>query len=277
MSRLKSFGARLVTGVVYGAVLLVAVVFGGRYGLATVLAIACGFAAAEFYRFARREHRKPNEAFGVVAAVAMPLAAAAAGLAGLDAALAALAAAAVLWHLAFRQVTTSDTATTVFGAVYVGFTLSHLVLLQSLPAGSTLVLVTLVSVWAYDVFAYLIGTGIGRHKITPSISPNKSLEGTLGGIVCSLLVWIAAYSLEQARVLTLQPTGLSLAWHAALGLLVPVAALLGDLAESRFKREAEMKDSGTLLPGHGGFLDRLDSLTLAVLLVYYVVVVARLL
>ena len=179
-----------------------------------------------------------------------------------------------LQHIVYGK--TSDTATTVFGAVYVGFTLSHLVLLQSLPAGSTLVLVTLVSVWAYDVFAYLIGTGIGRHKITPGISPNKSLEGTLGGVVCALLVWLAAFSLEQARVLTLVPTGLSLAWHAALGLLVPLAALLGALAESRFKREAEMKDSGTLLPGQGGFLVRLDSPTLAVLLVYYAVVVSRL-
>ncbi len=263
---------RILTALALGAVMLLVLFFAGPLGLSVLVALVAGFAVAEFYRLERQEHRKPNEVFGVAAAACMPVAAALFPAQGLVAVVTALVVASLLWHLAFLQVTTADTATTVFGALYVGFTLSHLVLLRALPDGVVLVLVTFVSVWANDVFAYFIGVGVGRHKMAPHVSPHKSWEGFLGGAVCALLVWLAAYSLSQTP---LGGTGLSLAWHAVIGLAVPLAALVGDLVESRFKREASAKDSGALLPGHGGFLDRFDSMIVVSVTVYYLVVLAR--
>lgn len=273
--------ARVLTAVALGVVILAALLFAGTLGYAALIALIAAIAVAEFYALVRQEHRKPNEVFGVIAAGMMPLAAALFPRTGLVAVVTALVCAALLWHLAFRQVTIADTAMTVFGALYVGFTLSHLVLLRELPdAGATgllaqgqvLVLVTFASVWANDVFAYVIGMGVGRHKMAPRVSPHKSWEGFFGGAVCSVLVWVAAFSLASTK---LGGTGLPLVWHAAIGVAVPLAALVGDLVESRFKREAGVKDSGGLLPGHGGFLDRFDSMIVVCIVVYYLALVAR--
>lgn len=266
--------ARVATAIALGAVILVVVVFGRVIGMGVLVAAISALAVAEFYALERVEHRKPNEVFGVIAVALMPLAAALFPLQGLVTVVAALIAAALLWHLAFKQVTTADTAITVFGALYVGFTLSHLVLLRELPNGEVLVLVTFVSVWVNDVFAYFIGVGVGRHKMAPITSPHKSWEGFFGGAVCSLLVWVAAYSLTATP---LGGTGLPLPWLIAVGVAVPIAAFVGDLVESRFKREAGAKDAGRLLPGHGGFLDRFDSMIVVCMTVYYLVLVSRLL
>ncbi|TLM71368.1 MAG: hypothetical protein FDZ70_08880, partial [Actinobacteria bacterium] len=117
----------------YGAVVLAAVLWGGVAGVAALYAVVATVSVVEFYEITRREHRTPNELFGAIAVAAMPIAAAVADLKGLATVAAVLIVAALLWHLLFARVRTSDTATTVFGAVYVGFTLSHLVLLRRLP------------------------------------------------------------------------------------------------------------------------------------------------
>jgi phosphatidate cytidylyltransferase len=273
--------ARVVTALVLGIVVLAAIVFARTTGLAVLLAIVSAMAAAEFYALGRQERRRPNELLGVVAAGALPLAAAFFPASGLVTVVTGLVLLALVWHLAFTQVCTGDTAVTVFGALYTGLTLAHLVLLAALPdvgprgiaaQGEVLVLVTFVSVWANDVFAYFVGVAVGRHKLMPHISPGKSWEGFAGGAVCALLVWIAAFSLSTTK---LGGTGLSLAWHVGIGVAVPLAALVGDLVESRFKREAGVKDSGGLLPGHGGFLDRFDSMIAVSVVVYYLTVLAR--
>jgi phosphatidate cytidylyltransferase len=170
--------------------------------------------------------------------------------------------AALVWNIAFRQVKGADTSTTVFGAVYAGFTLSHLVLLRALDSGTELVIIVLASVWAMDVFAYLVGSAIGTHPLAPHISPKKSWEGFIAGTVGTVTAWLIGWFLIHPAL----PW-----WYFALtGVVVSVAALLGDLAESRLKRETGVKDSGRLLPGHGGFLDRFDSLIVVSIVVYYV-------
>lgn len=267
-----SLGVRVLTSLVLGAVLLAVLFFAGTVGLAVLFSLIAAVAVSEFYALQRQEHRKPNEVFGVIAVIVLPLAAAFFPERGLVAGVTGFVAAALVWHLVFGQITTADTATTVFGALYVGLTLSHLVLMRELPHGMVLVFVTFVSVWANDVFAYVIGVGVGRHKMAPVISPHKSWEGFFGGAVCALLVWLAAGSLSQTP---LGGTGLPLVWHVVIGVAVPLAALVGDLVESRFKREASIKDSGGLLPGHGGFLDRFDSMIAVSITVFYLVQIAR--
>lgn len=269
--RFGGLAARVATALALGTVVVAVVLWAGTIGVAALVALVAALAVAEFYGLTRHERRKPNEVFGVVAVALMPLAAAFFPSGGLIAVVTALGAASLLWHLVFKQVTIADTAMTVFGAVYVGLTLSHLVLLRELPHGVTLVLVTFVSVWANDVFAYFIGVAVGKHRMAADISPRKSWEGFVGGAVCSLLVWLAASSLDATPF----ATGLAPLWLAIIGVAVPLAASAGDLVESRFKREAAMKDSGSLLPGHGGFLDRFDSMIVVSMAVYYLVLASR--
>ncbi|MDI6900405.1 MAG: phosphatidate cytidylyltransferase [Anaerosomatales bacterium] len=261
-----SLAVRALTGALIGVAFLVAIFFGKRLGLAAVISVVAVLAAAEFYAMSRRERRLPNELFGLAATGAMPFAAALWGPWGLTSVVSALVIASLAWHITFRQIRAADTAVTVFGSVYVGFTLSHFVLIRGLDAGTELALATIVSVWANDVFAYLIGSAVGRHKMAPRISPNKSWEGFAAGTAFTIAVWVAVYYVAS--------TGLSLTSLVLVGVAASVAAVVGDLAESRLKREIGLKDSGDTLPGHGGFLDRFDSLILVSIVTYYMLLQA---
>jgi len=277
---LKGFGIRTLTALTMGTILIAADLWGGRYGWAAVVAAVAVPCVIEFYTMMRGERRKPNELFGIVAVAAMPFATALyasrvsstygastssqLGASGLAAVTAGLILAALIWHMLFRQVTASDTATTVFGAIYVGFTLSHLVLLRALDSGGELVVIALASVWAMDTLAYLVGTAVGRHPLAPHISPKKSWEGFVAGTLGTVAAWgIGWYIIRSPLPLWL---------FLATGVVVSAAALLGDLAESRLKREVGVKDSGKWFPGHGGFLDRFDSMIMVSLVVYYLLV-----
>lgn len=254
----EGFAVRLMTGAAYATVMVAGLWF-GRYSAGVLLGLLAGAAVAEFYALARRDARLPNEMFGITAAAAMPVCAAAWGASGLSAALTALIVGSLVWHLLNRRMRTADTAITLFGAVYVGFLLAYLVLiLRTFEQGRELALVLLASVWAADVFAYLVGSTIGRHRLAPHISPKKSWEGFIAGTLATIGVWAAAVRLPILGEPVL--AGVSDTTTVLVGCAVAVAALVGDLVESRIKREAGVKDSGTALPGHGGFLDRLDSL-----------------
>ena len=275
---LRDFGIRALTAVAMGAVLVVADLWGSMLVWALAVAAVGVMCVIEFYALMRTERRKPNEVFGVIAVAAMPVAAglyathlvsgsgastsSELGAIGLTAVLAGLILLALVWHIVFPQVNASDTAITVFGAVYVGFTLSHLVLMRALDSGAELVLITLASVWAMDVIAYLVGSAIGRLRLAPRISPSKSWEGFGAGTVASMLAWGLGWR-------WIQDSPSPLWWFLLIGAAAAVGGVLGDLAESRLKREVHAKDSGSLLPGHGGFLDRFDSLIFVSVVVYY--------
>lgn len=253
---------RVVTAVLYGLAVLGSIAV-GPLAAGVVFGIMAGLAASEFYTMERREARLPNELFGIIAAIAMPLAAALWGLPGLSATVTGLIAASLVWHTVFRRTRTADTAITVFGAVYTGFLLAYIVLIiREFSSGTMLALILVVSVWVNDVAAYFVGSLVGRHKLAPHISPKKSWEGFLAGATGTIAVWMGATVLP-GLTLGLVPAMLT-------GVAVALSSVIGDLAESRMKREAGVKDSGNLLPGHGGFLDRLDSLILACLFAYWV-------
>ncbi len=114
-------------------------------------------------------------------------------------------------------------------------------------------------VWTNDIFAYLVGVTLGRHKMSPNLSPHKTWEGFAGGITGAVAMAIGLGKLFESSPL---PT-MSLWLWAAFGLMMALAAVAGDLVESYFKRRAGVKDSGMLLPGHGGLLDRFDAMLLA--------------
>lgn len=156
-----------------------------------------------------------------------------------------------------------DTAITVFGVIYVGLTLSTVASARLLTGGEWLVLFLAVVTWAADTGAYYAGTLWGKHLLAPRISPKKTVEGLLGGIGLA----VAAALLAQAWFIPqLQPMD-----TVILGVVLTVAGLFGDLWESAIKRRVGVKDSGSILPGHGGMLDRIDSLLFTAPAFYYYV------
>lgn len=146
-------------------------------------------------------------------------------------------------------------------AIYVGVSLAHAPVLRSSTDGARWLLLAIVATFAVDSAAYFTGRAIGRHKMAPYISPGKTWEGTAGGLFAGV---VAGVVLSYLLSLKADP------WQAVLlGLAIGVTAVLGDLAESWFKRRGGVKDAGGLIPGHGGMLDRLDSLAPNLAVVYY--------
>jgi len=167
-----------------------------------------------------------------------------------------------------------DAVTSVTGILYIGFPFAYMVMLREWPDtrmittqlgnfefGCALIWIMFIGTWASDTFAYFTGSAIGRHKLCPSISPNKTIEGFLGSLVGTTAA-VAGLGIFF---------GLPVQEMAILGLLIAVLATLGDLVESVAKRYAGIKDSGNIIPGHGGIWDRFDSVLFTAPLVYYFV------
>ena len=152
-----------------------------------------------------------------------------------------------------RDQAASDFAITTTGILYLGWIGGYMISLRQLPQGKWWLLTVLVAVWLADTFAYLVGSRFGKHKMTPRLSPKKSWEGYIAGIVFSLIF---------TPLLTLlwpPEANISLLDAVWIALALSTLPTLGDLGESMIKRQFGVKDSGRLLPGHGGAFDRIDS------------------
>jgi phosphatidate cytidylyltransferase len=150
-------------------------------------------------------------------------------------------------------------AITIVGFLYSGGLLLHFLLLRDLSKGLVYGIMVLFGTWASDTCAYLIGRYFGRHKFFPHLSPKKTWEGAIGGFICGLMVVyiIGAF------------TDIELIHRLALGVIIPISVISGDLIESMLKRSAGVKNASNLIPGHGGLLDRIDGLIFAVTTAYY--------
>ena len=164
-----------------------------------------------------------------------------------------------------RAPSTVAVGATVLGAAWIGFGLGHMLLLRQLhPHGRLLAFTVLLTVFAADTFAYFGGRLLGRHKLAPTLSPGKTWEGLVIGSAAGVFVaFIALYDTRHEYLAV---------WQAVLlGFVVVVAAVMGDLFESMLKRDMQVKDTGRLLGGHGGILDRVDALLFAGVASYYLV------
>jgi phosphatidate cytidylyltransferase len=164
-----------------------------------------------------------------------------------------------------RAPSTVAIGATVLGAGWIGFGLGHLVLLRHIPDhGRLLTFTILLTVWAADTFAYFGGRLIGRHKLAPTLSPGKTWEGLVIGSLAGVFVsFVALYDTRHTYLRI---------WEAVVfGIVVVLAAVVGDLFESMLKRDMQVKDTGRLLGGHGGILDRVDALLFAGPAAYYLV------
>jgi phosphatidate cytidylyltransferase len=159
-------------------------------------------------------------------------------------------------------------AWTIVGALYVGWMLSHWLSLRGLEDGRSWVYLAILTTFANDTGAFFIGRSIGKHKLAPTISEAKTREGAIGGLICAILGAVVI-----AAVLNLISPFIFRYWQVMLlGFLIGLFAQLGDLVESLLKRNMGVKESGNLLPGHGGILDRFDSLIFVGAVVYYYVI-----
>lgn len=258
---------RLATGLTLALVALAAIRYAPPWFAETVVAALAVGCAVELGRLLGRVGLEPWPAVAipgaVVAGVAFVL-----GGGALQGALAGL----LLAGLGSALVAAGEPrerlrrfAGTIASALYLGLTFGHVAGLLAQPAnaerGRDLLMLAVLAVYAGDVGAYYGGRALGRHRLAPRLSPGKTVEGA----VCGVALAAGAALLAPLWFFRALPWGHALALGAAAG----SAGILGDLAESLFKRAAEVKDSGALLPGHGGLLDRLDSLLFAAPVVYW--------
>lgn len=271
---------RIVSGVI-GIPLLVLLVF-IKQGLPFILGVGLisVIGLNEFYRGVRKTGARPQEWLGLASALLF-LFAARQGFKSVGFELPAVLTLLVLASLTVELIRRDrapirNLGATLLGAVYVGWLFSYLVALRSvpghtpvaglgreLPLGAWLVLYIIFTAWAADTGSYFIGRRFGRHKLTPVLSPGKSWEGLLAGIAASIAMSAVMGGL------------IGIPWGRVfiIGIGVALVNLVGDLAESSMKRDIGIKDFGSLLPGHGGILDRFDGLLFAAPLFYYYVAI----
>ena len=279
---------RRVLFAVIAAPLAIVIVFYGGAALAALLAILSALAAWEFFRIARASGLTPMEDIGIPLAGVVPLFVHARYLRLYELPLSGMAVA-VLVILALtifvRGVNGKPlgaAASTVFGVLYTGGMLSFGYAIRyhdyvidavrvplggiAVAAGGLLLLLPLLLTWSSDIGAFFVGRALGNRKLMPAISPGKTVAGAVGGLIATVVVgWLyTRYVLTPSTQLAFVRGGVLI-----FGVLISLAAQVGDLAESLLKREAGTKDSSHIIPGHGGVLDRFDSL-LFVLPVAYV-------
>ena len=254
---------RIISGLVYGLLTLSAVYLGGVPFLGAVLAMAL-LAGREYQRMIRLRGHRPLyllqyglTAFLVVGAAWLPADVIIGGFA-------LVLLASLVWQLtrmADGERPFVDWCVSLSGALHLGWFSAYFVKLRGLPDGLSWMVLALAAAWSCDSIAYIFGRMWGRHSFFPSVSPRKTWEGALAG-------WFGG-AIVVATVGTI--LGFSTSWSLGLGLVASLTAIFGDLVESMIKRQMGVKDSGGLMPGHGGILDRVDSLLLTVVAVYYYV------
>ncbi|HVZ77774.1 MAG TPA: phosphatidate cytidylyltransferase [Gemmatimonadaceae bacterium] len=280
---------RRVLFAVVAAPLVLAIILWGGAALAALLAIASALAAWEFFRLARSAGEQPLDDIGIACAGLTPLAVHAQylGLYTMRPVYAMVAillvCALALWMRGSRGRPMASLGVTLLGVAYTGCTLSFAYAIRYheyalggrdvrvggshvlLAAGGALVILPVLATWATDIGAYFIGRAFGKRRLMVSVSPGKTVAGAVGGVLASILVTYvyARYVLHPVAQLGFTPQGAVL-----FGAVISAVAQLGDLFESMLKREADVKDSSHLIPGHGGVLDRTDSLLFALPVAY---------
>jgi phosphatidate cytidylyltransferase len=266
-----------------GIVFVPALILASRAGRGWFLFLAewILFAGAwEFYLMMEAKGINPSKKVGVGAVLVLGVLTYLGGTAPLGFFLAAFVITITLREL-FRAETALpiyDIATTVFGVLYVGWLGVHFVLLRELPreigtaysTGSAFLLYAFLMAWSCDTAAYFVGLGIGRHRLFARVSPKKSVEGAIAGFLAAIggAAWGRAWFVRDVHGEPL----LGLTEALVLGGLVGISNQLGDLVESLIKRDADVKDASETIPGHGGILDRFDSLLFSAPVTYWYLV-----
>ena len=269
--KLKNLIIRTISGVVLLGVVLGAA-FAGPIGYGALLLLITGVGVWEFYALARAKGVEPQRGLGIVGSLGLTLGGVGILCAnyldyefeqliilGIGVAALAIMFTFVVEVFRNRQTPIHNIATTIMGIVYVGLPMAVMAIIPMLLQGQDwkdpdwnawYFLFYLFLVWGNDVFAYLCGITLGKHKLCERLSPKKSWEGFIGGILGAVAMGaVAAWWLDESYI-----------FWGGLAIVVALTSVIGDLVESMFKRDAGVKDSGKIMPGHGGMLDRFDAL-----------------
>jgi len=263
--------SRLLTGV---GLVLVSAFFIWTPHLHTAFAILVMLFAViginEYYSMAWHKGLTSEIFGGMLSVIAMHTAALVFGAAALNLVF-YLCVVALAWlHILRKHRTISGIAVTMFGILYVGWLPAHFILLHEDPQlGAGMVTLLIVAVALSDTGAFFSGKAFGKHKLAPVTSPNKTWEGAIGGTVTAMLGMTLIYWLRHSLGWEAWPDW-SLMRYLATGFALAFLGQIGDLVESLLKRDADFKDSGTILPGHGGVLDRCDAMLFSAPLLYYI-------
>lgn len=261
---MKNLITRTLTGIVYVALIVGAVLAGGWW-IVALLALFSALAMNEFYGLANREGesvltRVIDIVGGLLLTLGLAFASTSAWLNGVVLLLAypGYMVVRLVWQLyAHEKSPLSNLAYSYMGHIYIALPLGLASVYYAYPCGTALLLAMFIMIWLSDTGAYLVGSAIGKHKMIPRISPGKSWEGFIGGVLFATLSGLVfKYGFGEYY------TSISALGLCGMGFIVSIFATWGDLVESLIKRTLGVKDSGKLLPGHGGILDRIDSLLL---------------
>jgi len=262
---------RVITASVGVPLVILAIWFGDPWPWFSLLIAAAALAGTyEFYHMANFDRRDPLIYLGLLWALALVLSPHYRNPDVLPIVITATTLISLIWLLLrpSREKAFRNWAWTIVGALYVGWMLSYWLNLRGLEDGRNWVYLAMLTTFANDTGAFFIGRSRGKHKLAPAISPAKTWEGAIGGLISSILAAIVI-----VLVLNLISPFAFKYWQIILlGFLVGLFAQLGDLVESLLKRNMGVKESGNLLPGHGGILDRFDSLIFVGAVVYYYVI-----
>ncbi len=245
----------------------------GGWVFTVVMTMILGLAAREYGLLFRRVHFKPSLPLLVVGTFSLGIVRFAGSFDDSGLMLAAMTLSVMTWHLVDyergAERSGSDFSITLSGVVYLGWVGAYLISLRELPDGRWWFLIVMPAVWFADSAAYFVGNWIGRHRLSPRLSQNKTWEGYIAGIVFG---GIAGFGFTHLWMIgTGATSSLDAKIGLIVGLLVSTFAPLGDLGISMIKRELDVKDTGNLLPGHGGALDRIDSWIWAAAIGYYAI------
>jgi phosphatidate cytidylyltransferase len=260
---------RVLTAVV-GIPLVIAVIWFGEPWFTLLIAVMAVLGSWEFYRLAKLTKVQPIIYFGMAWTLLLVLSPHCPSSFAIPVLISSAILISLIWLLfrSSREQGFSDWAWTMAGILYIGWMLSYWVTLRDAETGKELVFWAMFTTFANDISAFFIGRALGKHRLAPRISPGKTWEGAIGGIFASIIA-----SLILGAIFHLPFSY----WQIALwGLAISIFAQLGDLVESLLKRNTGVKDAGNLVPGHGGILDRIDSLIFTGVIVYYCVTLARL-
>jgi phosphatidate cytidylyltransferase len=254
---------RILTAIVMVPTMLALVIFAPAWPFAAAVAVLAVLTIREYFDLAAKQSLEPQRYIGYALAalcVALPMIP---NPVPIEAAMVVLTLTIAMYSRSLVAVGPSA-ASTVFGVLYVALPFSLWVRLRMMPGGVALALYAMVIIWISDTAAYFGGRALGRHKLAPRISPGKTWEGAIASVGAAMLFgyFYLHYALPD----------IPLAFSLIMAVTVNIAGQLGDLAESAMKRGAGVKDSGTLLPGHGGALDRVDALLFAIPVLWYDVI-----
>ncbi|MCD8199932.1 MAG: phosphatidate cytidylyltransferase [Coriobacteriaceae bacterium] len=257
---MRDFAKRSAVGAIYTLVFIIATLV-SWYTTLIVITITAALCCYEFLRMAQADGHRPYVIIGTVAAGAIPL------ICGFIIQQTHILAVAMFVAFIVGCImlirffiddndTIVDVALSIFGYLYCGLTLVGFLMIRSeLPGfqGGLLALMVLISIWLNDAAAYVGGSLYGRHLFSPKISPKKTWEGVITGVVCCTIIWALI-------PLVVPDCGFGYVYAIICGVICGIVGIMGDLTESHIKRSFHTKDSGNLMPGHGGLLDRSDSL-----------------